>query len=65
MDGVKQGEGRPADAGMCALCPVPGGVLTRVQPPSRWSTDWGSDGTHAHLCCAGNLPEVIVTPSTT
>jgi SWI/SNF-related matrix-associated actin-dependent regulator of chromatin subfamily A member 5 len=65
VDGVKQGEGRPADAGMCALCPVPGGVLTRVQPPSRWSTDWGSDGTHAHLCCAGNLPEVIVTPSTT
>ena len=65
VDGVRQGEGRPDDAGMCALCPVPGGVLTRVQPPSRWATDWGSDGTHAHLCCAGNLPEVIVTPSTT
>ena len=65
VDGVRQGEGRPDDAGMCALCPVPGGVLTRVQPPSRWSTEWGSDGTHAHLCCAGNLPEVIVTPSTT
>ncbi len=65
VDGVKTGEGRSADAGMCALCPVPGGVLTRVQPPSRWSTEWGSDGTHAHLCCAGNLPEVIVTPSTT
>ena len=65
VDGVRQGEGRPDDAGMCALCPVPGGILTRVQPPSRWATDWGSDGTHAHLCCAGNLPEVIVTPSTT
>ena len=65
VDGVRQGEGRPDDAGMCALCPVPGGILTRVQPPSRWATDWGSDGTHAHLCCAGKLPEVIVTPSTT
>jgi SWI/SNF-related matrix-associated actin-dependent regulator of chromatin subfamily A member 5 len=65
VDGVKTGDGRAADSGMCALCPVPGGILTRVQPPSRWSTDWGSDGTHAHLCCAGNLPEVIVTPSTT
>ena len=65
VDGIKQGEGQPADAGMCALCPVPGGALTRVQPPSRWATDWGSDGTHAHLSCAGNLPEVIVTPSTT
>ena len=39
VDGIKQGEGQPADAGMCALCPVPA-ALTRVQPPSRWATDW-------------------------
>jgi len=65
VDGIKQGEGRAPDAGMCSLCPVPGGILTRVQPPSRWNTEWGADGTHAHLCCAGNLPEVAVTPSTT
>ena len=44
---------------------VPGGVLARVQPPSRWSVEWGADGTHAHLCCANNLPEVAVQPSTT
>ena len=62
VDGIKQGEGRAPDAGMCSLCPVPGGILTRVQPPSRWNTEWGADGTHAHLCCAGNLPEVSGDP---
>ena len=65
IDGIKVGKDRPADAGMCSLCPVPGGVLSRVQPPSRWNTAWGADGTHAHLCCANSLGEAIVTPSTT
>jgi SWI/SNF-related matrix-associated actin-dependent regulator of chromatin subfamily A member 5 len=65
VDGVKVGPGMPDDSGMCALCPVPGGVLARVQPPSRWATDWGADGSHAHLCCASSLSEVAVTPSTT
>ena len=63
IDGVKPGEGKGANGSTCALCPVPGGVVARVQPPSRWSTEWGASGTHAHLCCANNLPEVSVMPS--
>ena len=65
VDGIKQGEGRAPDAGMCSLCPVPGGILTRVQPRAGGTPSGAADGTHAHLCCAGNLPEVAVTPSTT
>ena len=50
--------------GMCALCPVPRGVLARIKPKSKFPTNWRAPGYHAHVACALTLPEISFTKET-
>ena len=40
VDKVDSGQVELGHFGVCALCPLPGGALVKVDPPSTWDVAW-------------------------